>query len=103
MENVQHGLKSPSRFAFDSAADHIYTLLLKKDCYPRFIRSEHYKLLLATGIQPLQKKRFFVFSSVAKKKSTTIAPNSALLAQVRQFFYLLSKKINQIQFKNKLL
>lgn len=87
MENVQHGLKSPSRFAFDSAADHIYTLLLKKDCYPRFIRSEHYKSLLATGIQPSHKKRFFVFSSVAKKKSTTIAPNPALLAQVKQLFF----------------
>jgi hypothetical protein len=27
------------RYTFDKAADHVYTLLLKKDCYPRFLRS----------------------------------------------------------------
>jgi hypothetical protein len=26
------------RYTFDKAADHVYTLLLKKDCYPRFLR-----------------------------------------------------------------
>jgi regulator of G-protein signaling len=57
MEKVQQGLKAPSRFTFDVAAEHVYTLLLKKDCYPRFIRSEHYKNLLANAIQPSQKKR----------------------------------------------
>lgn len=57
MEKVQQELKQPSRFTFDSAAEHVYTLLLKKDCYPRFIRSEHYKSLLASGIQPSHKKR----------------------------------------------
>lgn len=57
MEKVHHEMKNPSRFTFDAAQDHVYTLLLKKDCYPRFIRSEHYKNLLAAGIQPSQKKR----------------------------------------------
>jgi len=83
MEKVQQGLKAPSRFTFDVAAEHVYTLLLKKDCYPRFIRSEHYKNLLANAIQPSQKKRFFGFGGPAKKKaSTTAAPNPALLTQV---------------------
>lgn len=83
MEKVQHGLKSPTRFTFDAAADHIYTLLLKKDCYPRFIRSEHYKLLLASGIQPSHKKRFFGFGGVAKKKASPAQQaSSALMAQV---------------------
>lgn len=83
MEKVQIGLKSPSRFTFDAAAEHIYALLLKKDCYPRFVRSEHYKSLLATGIQPSHKKRFFGFGGAAKKKSSTTAPpNMALLSQV---------------------
>lgn len=83
MEQVQHGLKSPSRFAFDIAAEHIYALLLKKDCYPRFIRSEHYKSLLANAVQPSSKKRFFGFGGAAKKKgSTSQAPNtSSLLGQ----------------------
>ncbi|XP_039496991.1 uncharacterized protein LOC120455151 isoform X1 [Drosophila santomea] len=72
MESVLKGLKNPSRFTFDSASEHIYMLLLKKDCYPRFIRSEHYKRLLDTGIQPSYKKRFFNFGGVsgAKKKMT---------------------------------
>nr|CAD7578622.1 unnamed protein product [Timema californicum] len=57
MERVHQELRTPSRFTFDSAAEHVYALLLKKDCYPRFIRSEHYKGLLTAGVQPLQKKR----------------------------------------------
>lgn len=57
MERVHQEMKTPSRFTFDCAQEHVYTLLLKKDCYPRFIRSEHYKNLLATGIQPSAKKR----------------------------------------------
>ncbi|XP_055523475.1 uncharacterized protein LOC129717529 [Wyeomyia smithii] len=82
MEKVQQGLKNPSRFSFDLAAEHIYMLLLKKDCYPRFVRSEHYKTLMATAIQPSHKKRFFGFGGGAKKKgSTTAAPNPSLLSQ----------------------
>lgn len=81
MEKVQQGLKSPCRFTFDAAAEHIYALLLKKDCYPRFVRSEHYKSLLATGIQPSHKKRFFGFG-VPKKKSSTAPPIQSLLTQV---------------------
>ncbi|XP_058821535.1 uncharacterized protein LOC131683498 isoform X2 [Topomyia yanbarensis] len=82
MEKVQQGLKNPSRFAFDLAAEHIYMLLLKKDCYPRFIRSEHYKSLMANAIQPSHKKRFFGFGGGAKKKGSTIAtPNPSLLTQ----------------------
>jgi regulator of G-protein signaling len=57
MEKVQQEMKNPSRFTFDPAAEHVYNLLLKKDCYPRFVRSEHYKTLLANALQPSQKKR----------------------------------------------
>ncbi|XP_059481685.1 regulator of G-protein signaling 7 isoform X2 [Neocloeon triangulifer] len=71
MEKTQGELKTPSRFAFDYASDHVYTLLLKKDCYPRFIRSEHYKALLAAGVQPSHKKRFFNFGGPTKKKAST--------------------------------
>lgn len=81
MEKVQHGLRATptTRFTFDSAAEHIYMLLLKKDCYPRFIRSEHYKALLVTGVQPPHKKRFFGFG-VPKKKSSTTAPSTTSAA-----------------------
>lgn len=56
MEKVHQEMKNPNRFTFDSAAEHVYTLLLKKDCYPRFIRSDQYRNILAAGVQPLQKK-----------------------------------------------
>ncbi|XP_031359090.1 uncharacterized protein LOC116182689 [Photinus pyralis] len=81
MEKVHQEMKSPSRFTFDAAQEHVYTLLLKKDCYPRFIRSEYYKSLLASGIQPSQKKRFFGFGPTKKKASTSSAPNPSLLQQ----------------------
>ncbi|XP_024936487.1 regulator of G-protein signaling 11 isoform X2 [Cephus cinctus] len=82
MEKVHQEMRNPTRFTFDSAAEHVYTLLLKKDCYPRFIRSEHYRNLLAAGVQPLQKKRFFGFGGQAKKKiSTTTAPIPGSLQQ----------------------
>ncbi|XP_063983628.1 uncharacterized protein LOC135165834 isoform X2 [Diachasmimorpha longicaudata] len=71
MEKVHQEMKNPSRFTFDAAAEHVYTLLLKKDCYPRFIRSDHYRNLVAAGVQPLQKKRFFNFGGQTKKKTTT--------------------------------
>ncbi|XP_044732204.1 uncharacterized protein LOC123295059 isoform X2 [Chrysoperla carnea] len=82
MEKVHQELNTPSRFTFDAAAEHVYTLLLKKDCYPRFIRSEHYKKLLADGVQPLHKKRFFGFVGPTKKKSSAATiQNQSLLHQ----------------------
>ena len=52
MEATKQAIKNPSRFAFEVAASHVYLLLLKKDCYPRFIRSENYKSILANAINP---------------------------------------------------
>ncbi|XP_050533395.1 regulator of G-protein signaling 11 isoform X2 [Daktulosphaira vitifoliae] len=68
MEKTHKEMKGPSRFTFDAAAEHVYTLLLKKDCYPRFIRSEHYKNLLANGVQPSARRRFFGFVGGAANK-----------------------------------
>ncbi|XP_034475001.1 uncharacterized protein LOC117782127 isoform X2 [Drosophila innubila] len=84
MESVLRGLKHPSRFTFDSASEHIYMLLLKKDCYPRFVRSEHYKRLVDSGIQPSHKKRFFNFGGVggAKKKMTAALSSQLHLSDV---------------------
>ncbi|XP_076674340.1 uncharacterized protein LOC143372209 isoform X2 [Andrena cerasifolii] len=82
MEKVHQEMKNPSRFTFDSAAEHVYALLLKKDCYPRFIRSDQYRNLLTAGVQPLQKKRFFGFGGQTKKKiSSTSNPTSSTLQQ----------------------
>ena len=38
MEETKLAMKNPTRHTFDRAADHVYTLLLKKDCYPRLAR-----------------------------------------------------------------
>ncbi|KAL2723947.1 uncharacterized protein V1478_008460 [Vespula squamosa] len=81
MEKVHQEMKNPSRFTFDSAAEHVYTLLLKKDCYPRFIRSDQYRNLLAAGVQPSQKKRFFSFGGQAKKK---MAPSTSTTTSTLQ-------------------
>lgn len=70
MEETRIAMKTPSRYTYDKAADHVYLLLLKKDCYPRFIRSEHYKNLLSNAINPgSSRKRFFNFPQVRKKAS----------------------------------
>ncbi|XP_071548464.1 uncharacterized protein [Panulirus ornatus] len=57
MEKTQLQMKNPTRYTYDLASEHVYILLLKKDCYPRFLRSEQYKTLLANAVQPSQKKR----------------------------------------------
>jgi len=75
MEETKIAMKTPNRHTFDRAADHVYTLLLKKDCYPRFLRSEHYKSLLANSLNPgSSRKRFFNFP-VRKKPSQNQPPN----------------------------
>nr|AON96632.1 regulator of G-protein signaling 12 [Bicyclus anynana] len=68
-ERVTEGIRSGSRYALDHAADHVYGLLLKKDCYPRFVRSDHFQRLLAEGRNVHQKKaKFFNFGGQVKKK-----------------------------------
>ena len=52
MEATKQAMKTPTRFTFEVAAGHVYLLLLKKDCYPRFIRSENYKSILGNAINP---------------------------------------------------
>jgi regulator of G-protein signaling len=56
MEATKKAMQTASRYTFEVAAEHVYNLLLKKDCYPRFIRSEHYKSLLANSITTSKKQ-----------------------------------------------
>jgi len=70
MEETRFAMQTPSRFTYDKAEDHVYLLLLKRDCYPRFIRSEHFKALLEYTINPrISRKRLFNFSLSRKKTS----------------------------------
>ncbi|XP_019762255.2 regulator of G-protein signaling 11 isoform X1 [Dendroctonus ponderosae] len=92
MERVQEGMKLNSRFCFDAAQEHVYNLLLKKDCYPRFIRSEYYKTLLANGVQTLQKRRFFGFGPAKKKASVPAQTNPVQPSQITGCVGALSKR-----------
>ena len=57
MKNIQEGRGGkPWRFSFQVAQEHIF-LLMKKDSYARFLRSEHYKNLVANALQPEGKKK----------------------------------------------
>ena len=63
MEATKLAMKTPTRFTFEVAASHVYLLLLKKDCYPRFIRSENYKSILANAFNPGNVRRRYVNNS----------------------------------------
>ena len=45
-----------SRHTFEVAAEHVYTLL-KRDCYPRFMRSEPYKAIINNAMNPSNQKK----------------------------------------------
>jgi regulator of G-protein signaling len=67
---VSH-LGQPNRLMFDAAQMHIF-LLMKKDSYPRFIRSMDYKNLLATAFNPTSRKKFFTFGVSGTKKGSLL-------------------------------
>ncbi|XP_071489894.1 regulator of G-protein signaling 11-like [Diadema antillarum] len=60
MELTQQSLRKPTRFAFEAAQQHIF-LLMKKDSYQRFLKSDTYKGLLARAMQNGTKRKFFTF------------------------------------------
>ncbi|CAH1795434.1 unnamed protein product, partial [Owenia fusiformis] len=74
MEKTQQNLQSPSRFTFDEAQAHIYSLM-KKDSYARFLRSDHYKSLLLNALQPNSIKKKFslanVFQTMGRRKKSS--------------------------------
>jgi len=78
MEETQVQRQRPSRYTYDIACEHVFTLLLKKDCYPRFLRSDDYNRLLTTALQPSAKKPGFFANLKAagpgRKKTSATAP-----------------------------
>ncbi|XP_076323145.1 regulator of G-protein signaling 7-like isoform X1 [Tachypleus tridentatus] len=75
VEVTQELVKNPSRYTFDAAQEHVFSLM-KKDSYPRFLRSEHYKNLIRNAQQTAQKKKFFNFGAPTRKKSSPAAGTS---------------------------
>ncbi|XP_045045606.2 regulator of G-protein signaling 11 isoform X3 [Desmodus rotundus] len=75
MELTVEGLRRPHRYVLDDAQTHIY-MLMKKDSYPRFLKSDMYKGLLAEAtIPPETKRRVFPFMWKPRHSS----PRPALL------------------------
>ncbi|ETE71051.1 Regulator of G-protein signaling 11, partial [Ophiophagus hannah] len=71
MEHTLKGIKTPHRYVMDDAEMHIY-MLMKKDSYPRFLKSELYKKLLAEALVPQEtKKRAFPFMRKQPRHSGT--------------------------------
>ncbi|XP_026636406.1 regulator of G-protein signaling 11 isoform X4 [Microtus ochrogaster] len=56
MEWTLEGMRQPHRYVLDAAQLHIY-MLMKKDSYPRFLKSDIYKGLLEEAVIPLETKR----------------------------------------------
>ncbi|XP_074179278.1 regulator of G-protein signaling 11 isoform X3 [Rhinolophus sinicus] len=75
MERTLEGLRRPHRYVLDAAQLHIY-MLMKKDSYPRFLKSDMYKASLAEAVIPLEtKRRVFPFMWKPRRSS----PSPALL------------------------
>uniref|UniRef100_A0A8D0BBK6 Regulator of G protein signaling 11 n=1 Tax=Salvator merianae TaxID=96440 RepID=A0A8D0BBK6_SALMN len=75
MERTLEGIKTPHRYVMDDAQMHIY-MLMKKDSYPRFLKSDLYKNLLAEALVPPEtKKRVFPFM----RKQRHSSPSPALM------------------------
>ncbi|XP_057632409.1 regulator of G-protein signaling 11 isoform X2 [Chionomys nivalis] len=62
MEWTLEGMRQPHRYVLDAAQLHIY-MLMKKDSYPRFLKSDIYKGLLEEAVIPLETKRRTFLSS----------------------------------------
>ncbi|XP_014398496.1 PREDICTED: regulator of G-protein signaling 11 isoform X5 [Myotis brandtii] len=72
MEQTLEGLRQPHRYVLDDAQLHIY-MLMKKDSYPRFLKSDTYKGLLAEAmILPETKRRVFPF--MWKPRHSSLSP-----------------------------
>ncbi|XP_047569440.1 LOW QUALITY PROTEIN: regulator of G-protein signaling 11 [Lutra lutra] len=75
MDRTLEGLRQPHRYVLDEAQLHIY-MLMKKDSYPRFLKSAAYRDLLAEAVVPSEaKRRVFPFM----RKPPHANPSPALL------------------------
>ncbi|XP_042524592.1 regulator of G-protein signaling 11 [Dipodomys spectabilis] len=75
MEQTLEGLSQPHRYVLDDAQLHIY-MLMKKDSYPRFLKSDMYKSLLVDAVIPPETRRR-VFPFMRKPRHSS--PSPALL------------------------
>ncbi|XP_018595113.1 regulator of G-protein signaling 11 [Scleropages formosus] len=72
MEKTLQGIKNPHRFVLDDAQMHIY-FLMKKDSYPRYLKSDLYKNMLAKAIVPQETKKS-VFPFMRRQRRSSPSP-----------------------------
>ncbi|XP_060028681.1 regulator of G-protein signaling 11 isoform X2 [Erinaceus europaeus] len=82
MELTLGGLRQPHRYVLDLAQMHIY-MLMKKDSYPRFLKSDLYRGLLADALVPPETRRRvfpFMWKPRHSNPSPALLPTSVELA-----------------------
>ncbi|KAL4624497.1 regulator of G-protein signaling 11 [Arapaima gigas] len=80
MEKTLQGIKNPHRFVLDDAQMHIY-FLMKKDSYPRYLKSDLYKNMLAKAMVPQEtKKSVFPFM----RRQPRSSPSPVLTSQLSE-------------------
>uniref|UniRef100_A0A3B4ZED0 Regulator of G protein signaling 11 n=1 Tax=Stegastes partitus TaxID=144197 RepID=A0A3B4ZED0_9TELE len=75
MDKTLEGIKRPHRFVMDDAQMHIY-FLMKKDSYPRYLKSDLYKNMLAKAIVPQETKKS-VFPFMRRQRHSSPSPAQA--------------------------
>ncbi|XP_061790760.1 regulator of G-protein signaling 11 [Nerophis lumbriciformis] len=75
MDKTLEGLQHPHRFVMDDAQLHIY-FLMKKDSYPRYLKSDLYKNMLARAIIPQETKKS-VFPFMRRQRHSSPSPAQA--------------------------
>uniref|UniRef100_A0A3Q3FBI4 Regulator of G protein signaling 11 n=1 Tax=Labrus bergylta TaxID=56723 RepID=A0A3Q3FBI4_9LABR len=72
MDKTLEGIRRPHRFVMDDAQMHIY-FLMKKDSYPRYLKSDLYKNMLAKAIVPQETKKS-VFPFMRRQRHASPSP-----------------------------
>ncbi|XP_078121158.1 regulator of G-protein signaling 11 [Sander vitreus] len=76
MDKTLEGIRNPHRFVMDDAQMHIY-FLMKKDSYPRYLKSDLYKNMLAKATVPQETKKS-VFPFVRRQRHANPSPAQAI-------------------------
>ncbi|CAL8280902.1 unnamed protein product [Lota lota] len=82
MDKTMEGIKHPHRFVMDAAQMHIY-FLMKKDSYPRYLKSELYKSMLAKAIVPQETKKS-VFPFMRRQRHSSPSPAQVVTTATEQ-------------------
>ncbi|XP_043570966.1 regulator of G-protein signaling 9b [Chiloscyllium plagiosum] len=81
MEITVKGLQHPHRYVLDAAQTHIY-MLMKKDSYPRFLRSPIYKEMQSKALIPEETKPKSNFPFMKRHRRSS--PSPVILRQLEQ-------------------